>query len=1011
MPLLQGVCKLIYTFCKIRGPNVISRFYSNEPRYLEPMLDAFEARTERSTLSWEEKYIFQLWLSHLALAPFDLSTVGGNASSSSGETLDGLFLPANLPSLATRMISDAVANVGAAGKEREAAVFLLVRVMLRPDIRRLGIHESAMHWVLDSLHTEYSADTSDSIYRTVSLLAFVANFVKYADVEVVRPFLLLIFRRMRDLSEVRTQRAVDMWASALARKVVIKIYGIVSVAAIQADLTSPEHSVKLAEYLLDNVIGHFLESLGHNDTPVRFAASKAISVVTSKLGDAMVADVSEAILESLKEDVLMGVDRLATVQYGRETLAPVKFLQKRSLAGVNGLRWHGLVLVLSQLLYRRAPPVAQLPQVIDALLLALAFEQRSSSGISTGGNVRDAACFGIWALARKYTTDKLCSLDVSAIGEAIPSTSILQTLAVRLMTAAACDPSGNIRRGASAALQELIGRHPDTVVEGIRLVQTVDYHAVALRSRALEQVAVEAASLDTLYWEATVNDILSWRGINGANVDSRRLAARALGLLAEAREVPGAERLAEVLLQSFHVMDGSDVKCRHGIFLAAAAILRASKKFESTSDVLNLRSKLLQFWGFLAESSIPKEHITSRILRPDLTVEAVCILMSALASFCGHGDQRSEPPPPRILKHCVVLLQLCLSHRSKLTLGSATMASKDLSLIMPMEERSSVLLQWIRQAEMGQSANAGSIGYLRALGAICEAKACREEDCERIKKVIVSVLNANPSIEIKIAALQSLKGVLVLGSKLPTVLIVSLAHRIEVMDQTVVDALHSCLDDYTTDQRGDVGSLVRLEAIEAVRTAFRSGSLRTSAFAKPLVSMLCTLAAEKLDKCRFQAWGCLSEFFEQPPALTAAFDAKLQPAVVASGSDESDIRGKREAVVTQRSFADLSGVSSVVYFESLLSMSYLQDYQASVLKGLVSSIGSGSESVMIASRGALTSFLERLDVKQRASIFNGLESVLRTYQTVERLLIPSLETLAYVLDQVSPDLVDNDLVP
>lgn len=54
-------------------------------------------------------------------------------------------------------------------------------------------------------------------------------------------------------------------------------------------------------------------------------------------------------------------------------------------------------------------------------------------------------------------------------------------MAVQLLLSACLDPAGNIRRGSSAALQELIGRHPNQVTEGIAIVQIVDYQAVGLR--------------------------------------------------------------------------------------------------------------------------------------------------------------------------------------------------------------------------------------------------------------------------------------------------------------------------------------------------------------------------------------------------------------------------------------------------------------------------------------------------------------------------------------------------
>jgi hypothetical protein len=96
--------------------------------------------------------------------------------------------------------------------------------------------------------------------------------------------------------------------------------------------------------------------------------------------------------------------------------------------------------------------------------------------------------------------------------------SVLQVLATELVVSASLDPAGNIRRGSSAALQELIGRHPNTIAEGIRVVQVVDYHAVALRSRAIMEVAFQSAMLSKSYMDGILDALLGWRGIGDADV-------------------------------------------------------------------------------------------------------------------------------------------------------------------------------------------------------------------------------------------------------------------------------------------------------------------------------------------------------------------------------------------------------------------------------------------------------------------------------------------------------------
>lgn len=83
------------------------------------------------------------------------------------------------------------------------------------------------------------------------------------------------------------------------------------------------------------------------------------------------------------------------------------------------------------------------------------------------------------------------------------------------------------------------------------------------------------------------------------------------------------------------------------------------------------------------------------------------------------------------------------------------------------------------------------------------------------------------------------------------------------MTDDIVDYLIRFLNDYTTDRRGDIGSLIRLEAIQAAQTVLERGSaINQSPKVQDIVGCLCRLAAEKLDKVRMQAWICLQGYWE-----------------------------------------------------------------------------------------------------------------------------------------------------
>lgn len=77
------------------------------------------------------------------------------------------------------------------------------------------------------------------------------------------------------------------------------------------------------------------------------------------------------------------------------------------------------------------------------------------------------------------------------------------------------------------------------------------------------------------------------------------------------------------------------------------------------------------------------------------------------------------------------------------------------------------------------------------------------------------------------------------------------------MTAEIAEVLLSCLNDYTIDRRGDVGSLVRMEAIDAIGVALSHNLLSDLEPRRSILARICGLAVEKLDKVRFRAWTCL----------------------------------------------------------------------------------------------------------------------------------------------------------
>ncbi|KAK0662000.1 Tubulin-folding cofactor D [Lasiodiplodia hormozganensis] len=947
--LTQAVSRVLYTLCKVRGQKVIIGFLSNEPRYLEPILDHFEKGLGDDSLVWEEKFVALLWLSHLMLAPFDLASISSLQPAETAHQRTGISLPNDLPGVVNRIIPICIDHLKCATRERDAAAGLLVRLSLRPDMRKVGLLESLVKWAL-SFFSNTTESVSD-IHICLGVLTFLSGLVASANKDELGAFLRDIYKACDFIINQGNLEFVK--SSAVARKLVIKTFRNIVVHYLQSD--SPEDS----SALLEDVIDFLLQTVGDGDSPVRYAASKALSVVTMKLEPELGAEVIEAILGCLNEDVLW------------EGSA-------RNLSAVNPLRWHGLTLALSQLLYRRAPSTDQLPDILNALLLALTFEQRSATGGSIGTNVRDAACFGIWALSRRYTTEELLLVSTTSIraaGGHDQALSIPQILAIELLVAACLDPAGNIRRGSSAALQELIGRHPNTVLEGIPLVQIVDFHAVGLRDRAISQVGFKAAQLGQIYWDSLFAGLLGWRGVGSLDAPSRASTSNAIGRLSSIQPFSTVKAMIERVRSQLCKLHIRDVEERHGLILSLASLVTESgRRYAPENSTQSIdQSTPLQgqeiaeiagLWSLLdGQLDLPERAFTSPALRPELTAFAVCTFIAALAGLTNSLSDNVSSSVPFTKALALAPLRLCLGRTEDSVLRAVPSAVANISLLLDPNDRKEEAYSWLDHLNSANVRTAArDSGYAIAVGAIYPS-ASDDADRARIIELLTSRCTKKVGIEARVVALQSLQFVFEAAAVTADS---SLNSKISV-------ALITALNDYTINERGDVGSLVRLEALNAVDSAWKYGLLTGLEQEQQIIADVTRLSLEKLDKVRLRAASCLQHngrgYFDTEAELIA------------------------------------SGISSHEYFTRAIKyfdFGTTQSTNLAIVEGYISSAGMGSESVVQASRLALVERLEVLPTESESfsllHVANAILDVFKAQLANDRIILPLLEVLAFLLD-------------
>ena len=641
--------KVLYTFCKVRGSKVISRFLDSQPRYLESALRAIDATNSlaaiagrqvedhpqiaQDTPGWEQEYFLLVWLGHLILTPFDLSLASSGLSP--GDGIMGFVFRDSVPNIAYDSLNAALHAVCSPSLKQNAAAVLLVRLALRPDMRELGVLDSLISWCLSNLS---AVEESPDIHSYTGILSTIDGVVRSANLRNIAQYVIAIFNTVTRLFRPDEAACEVIRSSAVAKKLAVKIQRHLLVQLLQVKEEAEMSSLMIRRKMLDemgvleDIIDNSLTFLADRDTQVRFAASKSLSMITLRLESDMADELVAAVLRSLNDDVLM-------IQH------------VKSLEAVDSTRWHGLTLTLSHLLFRRSPSLNRLPEIIEGLYLALTFEQRSSTGNSIGGNVRDAANFGLWSMARRYSTAELQKCEISSIkvgDSGAENLSALQLSANALVNAACLDPSGNVRRGSSAALQELVGRHPDRVESGIALVQAVDYHAVGLRRRAMSEVSVVVANLGEVYLDTLMQGLNGWRGVSAQDLASRNCAAAAIGRLTTLQTRQHRNMTISKIARRLKSTPTHEIEERHGLMVALTAIFNETVNNGVINDALE-KSEFLEdlqsitsFWNVFDETlRITRKDMTAS-QRPELSASGIIGLVAGLSKCSLHSGKLAE---------------------------------------------------------------------------------------------------------------------------------------------------------------------------------------------------------------------------------------------------------------------------------------------------------------------------------------------------------------------------------
>ena len=645
-----------------------------------------------------------------------------------------------------------------------------------------------------------------------------------------------------------------------------------------------------------------------------------------------------------------GIARIASKldpSFVTEMVGTLLGMMKSPVASEN--MWHGGCLALAEMTRRNVVVGAILPELVPIIQDGLVYDVRRGYS-SVGTNVRDSASYVCWALARTQAKK-----DMSVA---------FQHLAPVLMACACYDREINCRRAAAAAFQECVGRLGD-VPHGIDLLTIADFFSVSLRTSAYLDVAPQVASFPG-YHSVLANHLLEKKLVHW-DISVRELAGQALAALV--RVNVDFHRNVSIPHLIHQCESSTIVENRHGAVVALAYTLPELLTCGKEIDWLQpeMQQKVAGILPMLVEAGVTK-GIGAEAMRG-----ALCRLIQSISDV-------KIPLGPHELTCIYAVCRENLSHPSEDVQKDAANALSRFLDVYARDSESGPLKISVIVDEFLQDLHP-SLNYGARRGA---ALACGKFPAWLIAQypsifdamltsLHVGDTTAVSDVESRVYAIQTLPHILD-----------SMTDGGMLLDK-VLDSLLVSLEDYSSDNRGDIGSWVRDAAANSgvdILCAYRGKLLepRVLRKARLVLCKVVRLTLERIGRVRLSAGKCLKRCSEMFTNSFCDVDAVLEAVNGISDDDFLDGKAKLISCCTAR---------DTMLLKELVT-------------GAIYAIGGLDVSLQEATSEQLVAFLEHADEETR---FVFRDTVLSVWDDAVgssgRLSIPWIHTVDILLSRTA----------
>ncbi|KAI8970360.1 armadillo-type protein [Mycotypha africana] len=935
--------RFLYLLTKTRGYKTIVKFMSHEVTDLEPVFHFLFSLNSADTSLWEVRYVCFIWLSLICMIPFDLKRIDSGSQNN----------------LITNMLDLCKKYLKTTGKERDGAALLVARLLSRQDI----CQEYLIPFV-EGARESLSADAD--VFETTGYLQALCIIYRLAPRNFLLPTLepsvipLLTmpffdkFTSNAVIRKLRTKLAQRAGLCFLKPKVAAWRYqrgnrslrqnleisssvaaGLVSAKANEDnkyERTEEDDEEEISDDL-EIIIELLLNGLRDKDTIVRWSAAKGIGRITQRLPQELAEDVVGSVLELFEENTLW-TDSSDTLD----------------LSAVSDFTWHGASLAIAELARRGLLLPARLKDTLPWIIRGLKFDIKRGSH-SIGAHVRDACCYVCWAFARAYAPDIM--------------EPFVKEIAQNLVVVSVFDREINIRRASSAAFQENVGRQ-GIFPHGIDIIQKADYFSLGNRNNAFLEIAFDIAKFDEYRYHLIQHLIV----ITAKHWDKalRVLASKSLGKLVALDPKYFLETVLPYLITNAL---SNDMHVSHGAMLAIAEICMAIYSLDQPNILQLYKQKtdaLITVISKLPPKSLKtfgSEHIR----------EAACQLIASFAKSRLSLEHKQD-----VLVDWKNVIYTSLQRKEETVQAFAVVAFGAVAEANGFsQEELDIALQKVNVINSNYYERRG---YALALGTLDYSKqpdnlhkVCQQL-CQGSQAQDNSIAN---DAESKRNAVQGLHSIFKkLGDDIKSVI---------TFDdfQYILNCLQVCLTDYSIDQRGDVGSWVRVSVMELlnylVPCVSRLDSSRpekppylTTSNTRDIIAALLKQSVERIDKVRSTAGRVLFN-------VISSCDNLIYPG-------KEFLRDKFQRALEWLSPSDM--------YLTMVQILDIPEYRFELLTGLITSAGGLTESLVRHSSACLIEYTGNLPLKASSGpslqeFFTTLLNIFVKYDKDDRIIQPLLD--------------------